>query len=216
VSDHANSPPEPTAYHLAVHIAQNMIGPARWTARRHETNDETGQRYAELVRLEDGAELGVTLGGYRSEGRVTFRAHWPRYKDGRAYTPREYLSITCDAGRDPKALARDIARRLLADYDPAHRKALDEVRASDAAAGVAWRAAERIARAVGAELPGPHNLPGNGAAVPLHGGPSAVYGLKVHPPYEATPVRVSFEVHDLDEQTALEILAIVIGSQSLS
>jgi hypothetical protein len=207
---HTNS--EPAAYELAVSIAQHMNG---WTASKRETIDDNGKRYAELTRIEDGAELGVTVGGYRSEGRVTFRAHWPKYKDGQQFTPREYLQVTCGAGRDPSKLARDIERRLLVDYEPAYRKALGEVGASDAAAGEAWRTAERIAQAVGAELPRPggHNQPKNGAAVPLHGGPSNIYSLKVHPSYDDSPARVSIDVHDLDEHTALELLAVIARSQ---
>ena len=210
---HTNLPP--TAYELAASIAKHMTGPARWTAARRETIDDDGNRYAELVRLEDGAELGVSVGGYRSEGRVTFRAHWPKYKDGQTYTPRTYLDIMCSAHRDPKALAREIERRLLRDYDPAYRAALAQVRASDAAAGEAWRTAERVARAIGAELPRPesHNRPSNGAAVHLHGGPSNIYSLKVHPAYDDNPARVSIDVHDLDEQTAIEVLALIARSQ---
>jgi hypothetical protein len=198
---------DPTAYELAVRIAAHMTGPARWTARRRETMDDQGKRFAELVRPEDGAELGVTVGGYHNEGRATFRAHWPKYADGQQYSPRTYLQITCSAGRDPQALARDIERRLLSEYDPAYRKALDEVRASDAAAGIAWHAAERIAEAVGAELPQAH--PNNGAAVRLHGAPEDVYEIKVHPPYGDRAVRVSFQVNDVDEKTALEVLALI-------
>jgi hypothetical protein len=214
VSDQATNQ-EPTAYDLAVSIAQHMAGPARWTASKRETMDDNGKRYAELTRIEDGAELGVTVGGYRSEGRVTFRAHWPKYNDGQGFTPREYLHVTCSAGRDPSKLARDIERRLLVHYDLAYGKALDEVRASDAAAGEAWRTAERIAQAVGAALPRPesHNRPKNGAAVPLHGGPPNIYSLKVHPAYGDNPARVSIDVHDLDEQTALEVLALIARSQ---
>ena len=214
MSDQATNQ-EPTAYDLAVSIAQHMAGPARWTASKRETMDDNGKRYAELTRIEDGAELGVTVGGYRSEGRVTFRAHWPKYNDGQGFTPREYLHVTCSAGRDPSKLARDIERRLLVHYDLAYGKALDEVRASDAAAGEAWRTAERIAQAVGAALPRPesHNRPKNGAAVPLHGGPPNIYSLKVHPAYGDNPARVSIDVHDLDEQTALEVLALIARSQ---
>jgi hypothetical protein len=215
VSDESTTRPEPTAYELAVSIAQHMTGPARWTASKRETMDDNGKRYAELTRIEDGAELGVTVGGYRSEGRVTFRAHWPKYKDDQVFSPREYLHITCDARREPNKLARDIERRLLVDYDPAYRKALEEVRASDAAAGEAWRTAERIARAVGAALPRPEspNRPKNGAAVPLYGGPPNIYSLKVHPAYGDNPARVSIDLHDLDEQTALEVLALIARSQ---
>ncbi len=206
-----SSTAEPTAYHLATQIAQHLPSPAGWAPRFNAVIDETGNRYALLVRIADGAELGVTIGGFRKEGRVTFRAHWPKYRDGRAYTPRQYLDITCAVQRDAKALAREIERRLLVLYDPAYRHALDEVRASDAAAASAWHVAERIARAVGAELPS--SPPSNGAAVALHGGPSGVYGLKIHPAYGDVPCRVSVELNDLDEQSALEVLAIVIGNR---
>ena len=84
---------------------------------------------------------------------MTFRAHWPRFKDGRQWTPRKHLAITCSAGRDPRALAREIERRLLVDYEPTYREALDYVRESDAAADDARCTAERIAVAIGAELP---------------------------------------------------------------
>jgi hypothetical protein len=211
VSPSTKDTPEPAAYELASRIAEHMTGPARWIARRRETMDPD-TRFAELARLEDGAELGVTVGGYRQEGRVTFRAHWPKYRDGQTFSPRTYLSISCNAARDPEALARDIERRLLADYNPAYRNALDEVRASDAAARVAWDAAERIARAVGATLPEPERRPNNGAAVRLHGGPADVDEIKVHPPYGDNPVRVSFDATNLDEKTALEVLAIIARS----
>jgi hypothetical protein len=207
---------DPSAYELAVSIAKHMTGPARWAAKRRETMDDNGKRYAELVRLDDGAELGVTVGGYRQEGRATFRAHWPKYHDGQTYSPREYLSVTCSARRDPKALAKDIERRLLAEYDPAYKRALEEVRASDAAAGVAWQAAERIAEAIGAELPAPERRPNNGAAVSLHRLPDEVYNLKVHPSWGDRPVRVSFDVHDVDEATALEVLALIARRQTKS
>lgn len=90
------------------------------------------------------------------------------------------------------------------------------MRASDAATGEAWRAAKRIARAIGAELPRPesHNRPRNGAAVPLYGGPSNIYSLKVHSPHGDDPASVSIDVHGLDEQTALEVLALIARSQT--
>jgi hypothetical protein len=78
--------PESTAYELATSVAEHMAGPARWTAKKR-TLDEDGRRYAELTRAGDGAEIGVAVGGYRKEGRVTFRAHWPKYKDGQTFTP---------------------------------------------------------------------------------------------------------------------------------
>jgi hypothetical protein len=194
-------------------IAKHLLGPS-WIGRKREAFDETGKRYAELVRPDDGAQLGVYVGGYRQEGRVTFRAHWPKYRDGRPYTPRVYHSITCSAQRDPKALARDIERRLLAEYEPAYRQALDEIRASDVAAETVWHAAERIAHTLGAEMP--RDQPNNGANVALYGGRANVYRLEVHPPYNDEPVRVSFQVGGLDEQAALEVLALIARHQARS
>ena len=53
MSDEPTTRPEPTAYELAVSIAQHMTGPARWTASKRETMDDNGKRYAELTRVED-------------------------------------------------------------------------------------------------------------------------------------------------------------------
>src|SRR5258708_6593089 len=161
-----------------------MTGPARWTAKRRISPDGDELRWnADLVRDADGAAISICIGGYRNEGRVTFRPTWPKYGDGTSYTPRAYPSITCSAERHAKGLAREIERRLLVDYNPAYRAALDEVRASDAARGEAWRAAERIARSIGVELPreASHRRQRNGDAVELRGGPSNVYRLRIHP-----------------------------------
>jgi hypothetical protein len=210
---------KPTAYELATRIATHMPGPARWTAKRRISPDgEELPQSADLVRDLDGAAVSLCVGGYRNEGRVTFRPSWPKYADGRYYTPRAYPSITCSAERPAKALAREIERRLLVDYDPAYRAALDAIRASDAAATEAWSAAERIARCVGAELPREtnHNQQRNGEAVQIHGGPSNVYRLKVHPAYADRPTSVSFEVNDLDVETTLRALALLAGTSEVN
>jgi hypothetical protein len=205
--------PKPDPYALAQRIAAHLVGPGRWVATRDpslEPNERRG--YAELRRETDGAEIGVSLDGYHQEGRVTFRAHWPKFKDGRQWTPRKYFSITCSAARDPRALAREIERRLLVDYEPAYREALDYVLKSDAAANDARCTAERIAVAIGAELPreGSYQQQRRGGeGVDIHGGPSCVRRLQVRPGYRDASTSVSFEVHDLDEQTALRLLALL-------
>jgi hypothetical protein len=201
---------------LATRVADHMRRDlSRWSAVGDVDGD--GHRVlsgATLKRDVDGAEIHVRVGGYRNEGRVTFRAGWPRFRDGTAYVPREYLSIKCSARRAPAALAREIERRLLAAYDPAYREALDYVRASDAAAGEAARAAERLAAAIGAELPkrGSYRQQRNGEAVELLGGPSSAYRIKVTPGYGERSLGVSFEVHNIDEMTARKILTL-LGSQ---
>jgi hypothetical protein len=213
-----NDPDRPTntlctaannAYELATQMAPYLPGPAQWTAAPspHDAND---RHFALLVRDADAAEISLRLGAYRQEDRVIFRAGWPKYGDGRTYTPREYLSITCAVSRDPKALAREVERRLLVTYDPAYRAAREDVRASDGAAADAWSAALRIARAVGAELPVDRDRR-NGAAVHLRGGPERIYGLKIHPGYgDDGAVTVSFDVHSVDENTALAMLAALL------
>jgi hypothetical protein len=203
--------PAVDAYTLALRIAAHLSGPERWTAQRHSVDPGARRGFAELRREGDGAEIGVSVGGYREEGRVTFRAHWPRFKDGRQWTPRKHLAITCSAGRDPRALAREVERRLLVDYEPAYREALDYVRKSDAAADDARCTAERIAVAIGAELPreGSYQQQRSGERVDLHGGPPSVRRLQVRPGYSDAPTSVSFEVHDLDEQTALRLLTLL-------
>jgi hypothetical protein len=220
VNDRTNQPTtstptdtEPTAYELAERIAKHMPGPARWIpTRRVNADGEEMTQSAELIRDADGACIGLHVGGFRQQGRVSFRTNWPKYHDGRIYQPRAYPSITCSAGRDGKALAREIERRLLVDYNPAYRAALDAVRASDAAAGEAWRTAERIGEAIGAELPAASRAPRNGEAVQLRGGPESVWQLSVHPGYDGSPATVRLELHDLDEKTALRVLAILAGS----
>jgi hypothetical protein len=205
---------KPTAYDLAQRIAQYMTSPDRWTAKRRITPDgEELPQSADLVRDLDGAGISLYLGGYRNEARVAFRSTWPKYGDGRSYAPRAYLSITCSAERPPKALAQEIERRLLADYGPAYRAALDAISASDAAAAEAWRAAERIARCLGAEVPSEtsHVRRHNGDAVESHGGPPKVYRLKVHPAHSDSPTSVSFEVHNVDVETTLRAMALLAG-----
>ncbi len=204
--------PAADAYALASRIAAHLSGPGRWTAQRHAVDPSARRCVAELRRETDGAEIGVSVGGYHQEGRVTFRAHWPRFKDGRQWTPRKHLAITCSAGRDPRALAREIERRLLVDYEPTYREALDYVRESDAAADDARCTAERIAVAIGAELPreGSYQQQRRGGeGVDLHGGPPCVRRLQVRPGYRDASTSVSFEVHDLDEETALRLLTLL-------
>jgi hypothetical protein len=42
--------------------------------------------WAQLVRYSDGAAVSVCVGGWRNEGRVTFRGQWPKRGDGRTYS----------------------------------------------------------------------------------------------------------------------------------
>ena len=206
----------PDAYELARELAQHMTGPAPWMARPYRTADgELWPGHAELERVADGAAISVVVGGHGNRDRVVFRAQWPRFHDGRIYTPREHLSITCSALRAPRALARELERRLLVDYAVAYREALAYVRASDAAAGEALRAAERVARAIGATMPTENRpRPRYGDTVALWGGPSTLHALKVQPPCGESPVAIRFEVHSLDEATALRVFALLAEAET--
>ena len=166
-------------------------------------------RSTSLVRW---TSLARGRGSPKTAVRGPCRPSWPKYRDGRTSTPRACPSIACGAGRDAKGLAREIERRLLVNYDPAYRAALDEVRASDATAAEAWITAERIARAIGAELPSASHRPRNGEAVQLHGGPDNVFGLKVHRGHGEGSASASFEVHNVDEETTLRVLALLAGN----
>lgn len=205
------------AHALARRIAGCLTGPARWIASAGRTHSDAEPRphYAVLTRPTDGAEIGVTLGGYRAEGRVSFRAHWPQFAGGGSYTPRTHLSITCNAARSAEALARDIERRLLPDYEPAFRDACAYVNATDAAETEAQRAAERLAHAIGAERPAKsvHRPSSVGAPIELWGGPCRARRIKVHPAHSDVPVRVSFEVDGVDEATAGRLLALLADAK---
>ena len=201
-------PATPTAYQLASAIAAHLTDTARWSARRRSTPDgEDIPKAAELVR-DDGAAIGLWIGGYREEGRVAFRPIWPKYRDDVTYAPRTYPKIRCNAQRPASALAREFERRLLADYDSAYQAALETIRASNAAAEQVWQSAERISRAIGAEMPSKERRERqhNGAALELHADLPSLRRLRVHPGYADVPLTVSFELHDLDEQTALLVL----------
>lgn len=203
---------KPSAFDLAQRIAKHLTGP--WTATRRSTHDEEEiPRHANLVRDADGATITVHVRGYRLEGRVTFGTGWPKYGTGELYVPRLFPSITCSAERDAKGLAKEIERRLLVDYDAAYRTALEEVRAADAADEQARRAAERIARITGAELPreGGHRQRRTGEAIGLHG-PSKVRCLKVHPGFGDRGVFMSFEVDRVNEETTVQILALLAAN----
>lgn len=174
--------------------------------------DAAGERYdwVDLVRG-DGARVRLTVGGFRAEGRVTLRGCWPRYRNGNGYSGGKSHAITCDASRPPAAIAREIARRLLPAYLPAYEEARRWVAEHEEHADEAHAVAARIAAVVGGELAESKSRPGE--QVRIRREPRAVYRLHVSPAYDGVdglkPTRVSFEVHDLDPETAAQVLALI-------
>lgn len=196
-----------SAHELASRIAPHLTSLSGWRAVRHPNQDESWARgHATLTRNSDGMEIGVAVGGYRTETKVVFRAHWPKFHDGTTYTPRNNFEITCSSGRDPKQLAREIERRLLVDFDPAYAEALAYVRSSDAAAGEAARVAERLAAALGSEAKADGRR--DGAAIWAdHEVYPGLWKVEVRPCSDGSP-SVKFEV-TTDEQTAARIFALL-------
>ncbi len=191
---------------LAGRIARHLTGPARWSAVSDRDGDgATLREGATLTRDADGAAIHVRIGGWRNEGRVTFCARWPRFHDGRQYAPRDYLSITCKASRDcsPRTIPRT--------EPPSSMSArATRRRALPSASRNGWREQS----APSCRAPEGYRQERNADAVELLGGRRNLYRLKVSAAYCDRPLRVSFEVSDVDEETALRILALLpAGSQ---
>lgn len=166
----------------------------------------------------DGATIALDVGGYRRDGRVCFWGLAPAYKDGNRYWgggPR--VEITCDATRPVDAIARELRRRFLPRYDHAFAEGLAYVTKADAAMDEAEAVAARLAGIVGGEAgPDVYGRKRHGDGVAIRGEPQAVHRLLVRPAYaglEPNPVRVDFEVHGLDPETAAEVLATIKASE---
>lgn len=76
------------------------------------------------LRTDDGRRLHLRSNGYQQHGRVAISAAMPRARDGMHWTAfyslreeRPKLTITCRMDRGPAAIARDIQRRLLPEYE---------------------------------------------------------------------------------------------------
>lgn len=174
--------------------------------------------WSDLV-LPEGGRLRVVVGGYRHEGRVTFRGLWPTFRDGTAYSGGPTHAITCAAGRPAAALAKEIQRRLLPVYLPAFHEAQRYVAHHDAHCSEAELIAARLAESIGARVkPCPSHSSRRvqaGDGIPIEDTPEAVRRLQVDPGYVDTkgvhtrPTSVRFEVYGLDPDVALEVLRVL-------
>jgi hypothetical protein len=170
-----------------------------------------------MVREADGATVRVTVGGWRAEGRVTFRGCWPKFRDGTFYSGGASESITCSQAKSPKNLAKEVVRRLLPAYEVAYARALEYVQKHDRNGREAEMVASRIAGALGLRVG--ENRYRNGGGVHLLGEPDCVRRVIVQPGYDghepgfSRPVSVQFEVHGLDPETAIKVLEIIQESE---
>jgi hypothetical protein len=168
-----------------------------------------------IVRDADGARINVQVGGFRNVGRATFRGCWPRYHDGTHYHHGKTVEITVSAKRAAEAIAKEVVRRFLPDYDAAFADALAYVRGSDGAAFEANLVAARIASVVGGTVDAVKMRNGDGAYVRQRLEP--VHRLRVRPAYgsglHSQDCRVDFEAHGLDPDVALEVLEIIRAAE---
>jgi hypothetical protein len=198
-----------SAHVLAYAIAEHLPG---WTVRLREDCE-----WCDLIRS-DGAAICVQVGGFRNEGRVTFRGLHPKFKDGRTYSGGEYVNITCSATREPKAIAKEIQRRLLPRYDHVYATALAYVTSHDERGEEAHAVASRLASIIGGTVGENKMLRGDGVRV--FGEPESVHRILVQPAYSSSsgdwghPVRVDFEVHGLDPETASQVLQLIRESEA--
>lgn len=197
------------ARELAAKLAPLLPG---WTLALHP--DLEWCDWADLVRA-DGAAIRVKVGGWRREGRVTFYGVRPRYRDGSPCSLGDGVEITCDARKAPEALAKDVRRRLLPAYDAAYAAAVASVRQDDAHADEADAVAARLALTLGAQLGDPKARRGDERRI--FDTPASVYRLAVRSGYSSglhsQPVRVDFEVHGLDPETAARVLELIAEAE---
>ena len=89
------------------------------------------------IRLPDGLTFCLSLVG--DENRVSVGGDWPKDSKGQRVTPREALGYNTEAAkiyvgaeRDPKAAAKDIARRFLPTYREQYAACLERVASRNA------------------------------------------------------------------------------------
>jgi hypothetical protein len=134
--------PKPTAPGLAKAIATHLPG---W--RFVVDEDGTRDHFAALER-DDGAGLHLFVRTYGTP-HLEITGRPPRYRDGRRYSPHRWTRIGCSPTRDPAAIARDIARRLLPKYLIEYAKAVQFVAETEAGEDAAIATAGHLAAILG-------------------------------------------------------------------
>lgn len=173
-----------------------------------------GETWADLIRG-DGARIRITVGGYRMDGRITFRGCWPQYQDGTIYSGGATPSITCAQGTSIEGMVRHVMRRLLPEYDPVYAEAHHYVSRRDARSAEAEIVAHRIAGTIGACVGRNNSRRGDGVSIVDE--PEVVRQLVVRPAYDGVDGErgpsVDFAVHGLDPETAARVLEIIRAAE---
>ncbi len=198
-----------TALELARAIAPLL--PGTWIAVPADGHDD----WADLEE-QKGPVVRVRIGrtaGWAPPGKVSFLGLWPDREDGtRGWRSTPHPRVACSEKRSPKAIAGDVARRLLPAYLPAWRQALSDVRHADASKREARLAGARLAVTLG---PGASSCPMDSShddRVRVRAGDMQVQRVIVKPAWRGRdgdyPAAVSFEV-DTDPETASRIFELL-------
>jgi hypothetical protein len=198
------------AFELATRIAPHLSAEAGyvWHPSRGAVHEDEDNPICAYLVGPGAARLVLHAGGgWCAKGRVAVSGCWPKFADGRIYTPRadERLEITCDARRDAKVIAKEIARRLLPVYEASLRRAVDYVERDDAAKARAEEAAHRIAAALGGDAHAKRSHDGSSSVWPMLDGLPNI--IRVQPNYDRGPL-ITFDF-EADEKTALAVLALL-------
>jgi hypothetical protein len=146
-----------------------------WRAEAWEHHE-----WSAFLRHADGRGLFLEGWSLKAKGRFVVEGVYPR-----GWVPRqgEELSVTVSACRDPVAVARDLARRMLPRYGELLEVARERCAAQDRAAA----ARDAVAAAVMAAVPGSYLERGNTVPVVVLGRPFG-YGSKARTGWSAESV----------------------------
>jgi hypothetical protein len=173
---------------------------------------EPGERsYWGEIEGAGGMELSISLRGYGAQaGKATISGHYrTRDAEGNHYSDRDAPPpIHVDSKRDPAAIAKDIARRLLPAYVAAfarHEKTIDEWNASIALTADTIR---HIAAAV-PTIAGRIGHDGKSLSIDLRGEDRAYMWGDL----KASGEDVSFELRNIPRDVAVAMLRILAESR---
>lgn len=193
----------------AIDIARHLSDV--WQAGYEESTDHA------RLRRRDGLEISIDTVRYyeqaahSAKGRLVLRGLYPVI-EGRTYGPGRKYEITCAADKTPKQLAVEIERRILgAGFEQAWREASDYAIRASLHREHAKATANKIAHLLDVDEVHEAKI---GDAIAIAAPTDKVWRIKVQPASgmveDAGEVpRVSFDVHGLDEATALRVLEIL-------
>jgi hypothetical protein len=137
--------------HLAQAVAENLEG--TWSRRPPKKQANGYDQVGEYIDGPDGATLWLHR-FWRDESRIVVSGDWPRTAGGQL--PKRYSeklpSITVADSRSPQAIARDITRRFLPDYQAKLAEFRQRVADDNAYHKAVADLSARMAKALGLEV----------------------------------------------------------------